>query len=105
MGSFSEVEGIWLSAGGRGLFFLFVIAAAGYLLLRLKRRTQPPLQAGQGIKVVQRVQVAPRSWLMLIEYQQRLSLVGLGDGGFSVLDRQPGRQGVALASEELGVKS
>ena len=105
MGFCGEIEGAWWSAGGRGLFFLLVIAAAGYLLLRLKRKEQPSVQADQGFKIVQRVQVAPRSWLILVECRQRVSLVGLSDGGFSVLDRQPGRHGVALASEEPGTKS
>ncbi|NLF24905.1 MAG: FliO/MopB family protein [Deltaproteobacteria bacterium] len=100
MGHFGDMAGAWSYAGGRGLFFLFVIMAAGYLLLRFKRRAQTPLQPREGFKVVQRVQIAPRNWLILIEYQQRLNLVGLGDGCFSVLDRQPAQQGDALALEE-----
>ena len=65
----------------------WLVLAAGIGVLAVLRRRPAGGGGAAGLEVLRRVQLGPRSCVAAVRFGGRLSLIGVGERGFCVLDR------------------
>ncbi len=77
-----------------GLFLLqslaaiFAILAVVYFVFRALRKYYPDLtkEKGRSVEIIERIPVGPKQSLIVVQYKNKRHLLGVTDGGISVLD-------------------
>jgi flagellar biogenesis protein FliO len=86
-----------------GTALMLLTAAALYLMLQLARRRRLGKIGRGGVSLLQTIQVTPRGYLVLVQYENSRKLLGIGDGAFVLLDQSPceGKKGTEKGDSSI----